>query len=88
MTLSSLPINRRITILTGMAVAGTLLVLGLGLLNLNGAMRKDIAVKTQHVVESAQSIVAHYGAEEQAGRLTRPQAQAAALTALRGLRYG
>ncbi|WP_374575243.1 methyl-accepting chemotaxis protein [Phenylobacterium sp.] len=86
--LSSLSIRSRINILSAIAAAGALLVAALSLMNLDATMRSDIATKTRNVTESAQSIVAYYGAQEQAGQMSRADAQAAAMRSLRALRYG
>jgi methyl-accepting chemotaxis protein len=43
---------------------------------------------TRNLVESAVSVVAQYGAAEEKGVMSRADAQAAALTALKGMRYG
>ncbi|WP_312064412.1 methyl-accepting chemotaxis protein, partial [Brevundimonas sp.] len=84
----SLTIGGRVNLLSVLAVAGLLLVTGLSLLKLDGVMRAEIADRTRKTVEVAHSVVSHYQAQEQAGVMTRPQAQAAALSTLRALRYG
>lgn len=45
-------------------------------------------VKVRQLVESAQSLVAAYEMEAKAGRLTQAEAKAAALAALKAMRYG
>ena len=84
----SLTIGGRVNLLSVLAVAGLLLVTGLSLMKLDGVMRAEIADRTQKTVEVAHSVVSHYQAQEQLGVMTRPQAQAAALSTLRALRYG
>ena len=84
----ALTIGGRINLLTLGAMAGLLIVLGLSLMRLDGAMRDEIADRTRKTVEVAHGVMAHYHAEEQQGRLTRPQAQAQAMATLRSLRYG
>ncbi|WP_313412941.1 methyl-accepting chemotaxis protein, partial [Brevundimonas sp.] len=84
----SLTIGGRVNLLSVLAVAGLLLVTGLSLMKLDGVMRAEIADRTRKTVEVAHSVVSHYQAQEQAGVMTRPQAQAAALSTLRALRYG
>ena len=84
----SLTIGGRVNLLSVLAVAGLLLVTGLSLMKLDGVMRAEIADRTKKTVEVAHSVVSHYQAQEQAGVMTRPQAQAAALSTLRALRYG
>ncbi|MBX9460611.1 MAG: cache domain-containing protein [Brevundimonas sp.] len=57
-------------------------------MRLDSVMRDDIADRTRKTVEIAHGVVAHYHAQEQAGVLTRAQAQAAAKETLRNVRYG
>jgi len=84
----SLTIGGRVNLLSVLAVAGLLLVTGLSLMKLDGVLRAEIADRTRKTVEVAHSVVAHYQAQEQLGVMTRPQAQTAALSTLRALRYG
>jgi len=84
----NLTIGGRVNLLSVLAVAGLLLVTGLSLMKLDGVMRAEIADRTRKTVEVAHSVVSHYQAQEQLGVMTRPQAQAAALSTLRALRYG
>ncbi len=51
------------------------------------AMEAEKQLATKHVVETAQGIVAYFAAQEQAGTMDRAAAQAAAVAALRSLRY-
>jgi len=44
--------------------------------------------KTQELVESAWSVVEHYGKQADAGTMTREQAQGAAVKVIKSLRYG
>ncbi|WP_292071815.1 methyl-accepting chemotaxis protein [Brevundimonas sp. UBA7534] len=86
--MKSLSIGGRINLLAIVTLAGLLLVTGLALLRLDAVMRDGIADRTRKTVEVAESLVAHYHGEEQAGRLSRDQAQAEALKTLSALRYG
>ncbi|WP_428153479.1 methyl-accepting chemotaxis protein [Brevundimonas sp.] len=86
--MKTLSIGGRINLLTLVTIAGLLIVTGLGLFQVNAVMREDIADRTKKTVEIAYSVVAHYQAEEQAGRLTRDQAQEAAKAAVGAMRYG
>jgi len=49
---------------------------------------EDRKLKTQHVVEVAHGVISGFHKQEQAGRLTRAEAQIQALEAVRLLRYG
>jgi methyl-accepting chemotaxis protein len=67
--------------------------LGMGVLTLVASVlvRERIMAErqdaTRNVVESASGIVAYFGAQETAGTLTQEEAQAAAIAAVRDLRY-
>ena len=87
MRFPKLSIGGRIQLLTILAAAGAAAVLVIGSLQLNSTMRSDVATKTQHVVETAHALIAYYHAEEQAGRLSRDEAQTAAKAAIASLNY-
>src|SRR5690606_25609473 len=86
--MKALSIGGRINLLTLLAVAGLLVVLGLSLMRLDSVMRSEIGDRTRKTVEVAHGVVAHYHAQEQGGLLTRAQAQSAAKETLRAVRYG
>ena len=86
--MKALTIGGRINLLALVTMAGLLVVTALSLMRLDAVMREDIADRTKKSVEIAYSVVAHYQAEEQAGRLTREQAQDAAKAAVGAMRYG
>jgi len=86
--MKALTIGKRIGLLTLLAVAGLLIVLGLALMQLNATLRTEIADRTQKTVEVAHSVVAHYHARQTAGLMTEAQAQEAARATLKSLRYG
>lgn len=84
-------LNRVFTRILVLAVLALLGVGALGLFvieksrdNLFAQKRNEI----QHIVESAQTIVAAYDKRAQAGEMTREQAQAEAKKALSAIRYG
>ena len=83
----NLAIARKIWLLVGLVMA---CMAGGGVLLLakeKAAIEAEKRLATKHVVETAQGIVAHYAALEQAGRLDTAAAQAGAIAALRALRY-
>ncbi|RZJ30866.1 MAG: HAMP domain-containing protein, partial [Brevundimonas sp.] len=84
----ALTIGKRISLLTLLAVAGLLVVLGLALMQLNSTLRSEIADRTQKTVEVAHGVVAHYHARQTAGLMTEAEAQGAAMETLKSLRYG
>ncbi|TAN55388.1 MAG: HAMP domain-containing protein [Magnetospirillum sp.] len=65
---------------------GLLIVISLA--NLHHEMMAGRRADTRHVVEVGSTLVGHFVKEAQAGRMSREQAQAAAIAAVRDLRYG
>ncbi|OJX83298.1 cache domain-containing protein [Magnetospirillum sp. 64-120] len=80
-------IGGRLWLVVAVSMLGTLVVAGLALKQARGDLMEGRETKTRHIVEVGRSLVAHYQAEEQAGRMDRAQAQAAALAAVSALRY-
>jgi len=66
---------------------GLLLVSLVALFLEKSSMLDDRKFKTRHLVETVHSLVMHYQALEKAGTLNTADAQAAAIEAIRGLRY-
>lgn len=86
-TLRLMSISRRLSLILLVAVA-MLVVLGLLMLRqLHGDLYQAKAQKTQHVVQTAAGVLAHYQGLEAAGTLSREAAQQQALQVVRGLRY-
>jgi len=86
--LSDIRIPVRIHLITAAAILGLAAIVAVSLFEANRQMRSDRAVKTQHVVETAYSVITHLAGEETAGRMSREQAQQAAIAAIKAMRYG
>ncbi len=84
----SLKIAARIQALTGVALVGLLLILGLSAYDLAGAVTSGRSLKTKDLVDAAHSLLVHFESEERAGRMTRDSAQKTAAAAIGALRYG
>ncbi|MFD1035243.1 methyl-accepting chemotaxis protein [Sphingomonas hankookensis] len=82
-----LKVRGRINLIGLLAALGLVALLCISLFRLSAVMHEGIERSTRQAVEGARSVVAHYHAEEVAGRLTRAQAQRAALTTLKAMRY-
>lgn len=80
-------IGTKIHSITLAALVGIAAIIAVAVFHLREEIDGAQMVKTQHVVESAYGILAHYEAEERAGRLTREGAQKAAAEAIKVLRY-
>ena len=80
-------IGGRLWVVVAVSLLGTLVVAGLALKQARDDLLEGRQIKTRHIVEVGRSVLVHFQAEEQAGRLSREQAQAAALAAVSALRY-
>lgn len=65
----------------------TVLLIGVGLYALYGAMLAERSLAIQQISQTATSIAADFYAKEQSGELTRQEAQARAKAAINGMRY-
>jgi len=86
--LRNLSIMARLRLVVLFSGIGLAIAIGVGLLNLSSTMHDDIALKTRSQVETAVSVIDHYYAESQAGRMTEAEAKAAAIGAVKAMRYG
>ncbi len=82
-----LGIGSKLHLLTVAALFGILTVSATGLWTLSRQMERGRMAKTHDLTDTASGVVAQFEAEEKAGRLTRDQAQAAAIRAVKALRY-
>jgi methyl-accepting chemotaxis protein len=83
-----LSIRARLLVLMILGAAGTALLLGVALAESRNRLLEDRKVKTQHVVEAAHALLAHYDALARSGRLGPDAAKQAAAAAVKALRYG
>ena len=88
MNISNWSFRLKIVFILCISLCGMVLTVGLGLNTLYDEMMENRRVKTQQLVEVAHGVVMHYVAEAKAGRMTTEQAQSAAMSELKGLRYG
>lgn len=84
----NLKIGARLNFVSLAALAGLVLVLVLSVFRLDGVMRDGVADRTQKTVEIAHSTLAYYHGLERAGTMSRTEAQAAAISAIKAMRYG
>ena len=82
-----LTISQRLFVLLGLVLIGCLLLLLSGLVSLRAQLMADRVDKTRSLVEVAHSLVVAQYARQAAGELGEDEARAAALNALRALRY-
>jgi methyl-accepting chemotaxis protein len=87
MLLKRLSISQRLMILIILMMLGFVALAALNIGMTRGQLYEDRAEKTRSIVETAISLVKGYHARQQAGEMTVADAQAAALSALSGVRY-
>ncbi len=86
--LNKIKISRRLNIIALTALVGLGLLMGLAVMRLNVTRTDSFKSATQQSVDIAYSILDRYYNEEKSGRMTREQAQQAALESIRTLRFG
>ncbi len=84
----NLSIMARLRLVVLFSGIGLAIAIGVGLLNLSSSMHADVALKTRSQVETAVSVAQHYADEAKAGRMSEAEAKAAAVGALKAMRYG
>ncbi|MBY0341708.1 MAG: methyl-accepting chemotaxis protein [Rhodocyclaceae bacterium] len=80
-------IRARLIFILLLTLAGLLTLTGTSLYSAYHNLFEDRKVKTRHVVEVASSVVKHYHARQAAGAMSEADAKAAALAALKAMRY-
>ena len=80
-------ISGRLRLIVATALCGIVLAVGASLYQMRHDLLDDREVKTRHIVEVGTSMLAWFEDQERAGRMTRDEAQAAALSAIDRLRY-
>ncbi len=81
-------ISTKLSIGPAIAAVGLLILAAVSLYVEYGQMRNDAGRRSQAIVDASTTIVAFYEGEARAGRIETAAAKAAALTALKALRYG
>ncbi|KQM22923.1 hypothetical protein ASE50_01435 [Sphingomonas sp. Leaf5] len=82
-----LKVRGRVNLIGAMAAIGLVALLCISLFRMSAIMHADIERNTRQVVETARSVVAYYHNAELAGRMSRAEAQRAALSTLKDMRY-
>ncbi|GMQ45184.1 methyl-accepting chemotaxis protein [Vibrio sp. 10N] len=80
-------IQHRLFLLIGLVSAALFIPLILALLDYQQSLMTSKQNKTQHLVQTAYSLVEHYHQQHQAGKITLEQAKSAAASAVQDLRY-
>ncbi len=80
-------LSRKLGMLVVLAIAGVVVSIAIGLMQLREHLLQDRMLKTRHVVEVALGVITHFQKLEQEGKLSADAARQGALDAVRGLRY-
>ena len=83
----NLRLGTKIWIMVTLSVIGSLVIIFSALQSVERVLLEDRMVKTRHVVETASGVIEHFHAQEKSGELSREAAQAAAMGAVKALRY-
>ncbi len=86
--MTRISISKRILIIGAASLIGLILVILLSIAQLNSALRSGFNDRTKQTLDVAYSVLERYQADEQAGRMTRAQAQQAAKEAISAMRFG
>ena len=84
---SNISINLRIWLLVFLGFTGVVVIAAVGVFQIKSTLMDGREAQTRHIVEVAHSTVAHFHQQAEQGTMTRTEAQAAALEALRAVRY-
>jgi Methyl-accepting chemotaxis protein len=81
-------VRSKILLIVVASLVGMVLMVALGLSYFKAELMDSRRIKTQQLVEVAHGLIGHYVTEAKAGRMATDEAKAAALAALKPLRYG
>jgi methyl-accepting chemotaxis protein len=80
-------ISFKLALIIGLSLVGMLVMGPIALYNMRAQMMADRQAKTQHMVDVGYGILTHFQKLESDGKMSKVDAQAAAMNAIRGLRY-
>ncbi|MEI7456441.1 MAG: methyl-accepting chemotaxis protein [Nitrosomonadales bacterium] len=85
--IKSISIKTKLSLVIVAVIVGLILISVFALLNEKALLLSDRQVKTQHLVETAHSVLAYHYEMQSKGALTEEQAKAAAMGVIKSLRY-
>jgi methyl-accepting chemotaxis protein len=83
----SFRISFKLVLIIAISLSGMMIMGPVALSTMRGQMMADRQAKTRQMIDVSYGIVAHYHQLESDGKLSREQAQAAAMGEIRDLRY-
>ncbi|KIL98777.1 hypothetical protein CCC_02227 [Paramagnetospirillum magnetotacticum MS-1] len=87
MSISNWRFRAKILLIVVLSLLGMATIIAVNLANLHDELMTARKVKTQHVVETAHSVISHYVKLAKSGQMTTEAAQAAAIDAIKNMRY-
>ena len=87
MKLKNLKVRKKLWMIILSALAGIAVLVSMSLIFLKQDMMREKELKTRHLVETAHSLLGHFQRLTAEGKLTEQEAKAAAIAAIKGLRY-
>jgi methyl-accepting chemotaxis protein len=87
MAISNWRLRAKIILIVGLSLLGMGAIILVDMSDLRQELMASRQVKTQHVVETAHSVITHYIKQAQSGQMTTEAAQAAAIDAVTAMRY-
>ena len=85
--IGNLRIKSKIMLIAAAGLAGLIVVVGISLIKLRAQMFSERQIQTQHLIETASTLVDHYAQAAREGRLSEDTARKEALAAVTSLRY-
>ncbi|MCL3859913.1 methyl-accepting chemotaxis protein [Actinotalea sp. K2] len=85
--MNTLSVSTRLIAIVGLLGLGLAGLASIASVQIHGRIMEERQTATRIVVETALGVVAHFGLEQEAGRLSEAEAQAAAIAAVGQLRY-
>jgi len=86
--MKNIKIGIKLWLIVGFFFLGIVIVKGFGLMELRSVMLEDRKLKTQHIVETAHSVIQSFAAKAKEGTISEEEAKTAALKTLENMRYG
>ena len=80
-------ISFKLALIIGISLAGMLVMGPIALYTMRAQMMTDRQAKTQQMIDIGYGILAHYQKLESDGKMSKADAQAAAMNEIRSLRY-
>ncbi|WP_298434636.1 cache domain-containing protein [Geobacter sp.] len=87
MKLKNLKVRKKLWMIILSALAGIAVLVSMSLLFLRQDMMREKELKTRHLVETAHTLLGHFQKLAAEGKLSEQEAKAAAIAAIKGLRY-